>query len=50
MAVVRKNKYRNKKTGTVIETTHKISGPDWELVKKNAAKPDDEKESSKEDE
>lgn len=33
-----KNKYRNKKTGAVIETTHKISGLDWEKVKVGTAK------------
>lgn len=35
MAAKTKNKYRNKKTGAVIETTHKISGDNWEKVKAN---------------
>lgn len=35
MAAKTKNKYRNKKTGAVIETTYKISGDNWEKVKAN---------------
>lgn len=42
MAAKTKNKYRNKKTGAVIETTHKISGSNWEKVKANAKKPEPE--------
>lgn len=52
MAAKTKNKYRNKKTGAVIETTHKIAGADWEKVKAgaNAKKPEPETGDGKEDE
>lgn len=52
MAVKTKNKYRNKKTGVVIETTHKIAGADWEKVKAgtNTKKPETETGDDKEDE
>ena len=50
MAATPKNKYRNKKTGAVIVTTHKISGSDWELVKgKKAADPSKETAGSSEE-
>lgn len=35
------NTYRNKKTGAEIRTDSKVTGENWELVKKKAAqKPD----------
>lgn len=50
MAVKAKNKYRNKKTGAVIETTHKITGEDWEKFKPGAQVKKPEPEENKEDE
>lgn len=39
-------KYRNKKTGAVLETECKISGGNWEkVVAKNTSKKSDEKKS-----
>ena len=41
-------KYRNKKTGAVLETECKISGGSWEkVVAKNTSKKSDEKKSDK---
>ncbi len=37
-------KYRNKRTGKVIETCGKIAGPDYEEVKTEKAKPKKAKE------
>ena len=38
------NKYKNKKTGAVLETPCKISGGDWEEIKKNRRKSDKKKD------
>lgn len=52
MAVKSKHKYRNKKTGAVIETTHKITGSDWEKINTipMAKKPKQTNDSGEEDE
>lgn len=38
------NKYKNKKTGAVLETPCKISGGDWEEIKNKPRKSDKKKD------
>lgn len=38
------NKYKNKKTGAILETPCKVSGGDWEEIKKNPKKSDKKKD------
>jgi len=43
-------KYKNKKTGAIIETNGKISGKNWvEVSTKKSGKKDDKKEPEKDD-
>lgn len=35
--------YKNAKTGAVIQTTGKVTGKNWKLVKESSAKTSDEK-------